>query len=172
MYNVGDIVDSEKERNERLSRKTDGKYASGIFWLVVDDHVSLSWRRDADSPVNPEDELMKTLRVGGDDVFNHVKDHNLIPNIKNAENSARGYNSRYLNTERSSKEWFRIRYNEGYTSNFLETGSNTPVRVKAITVPFDELAEECGNYSEYKMKCELKGVKPSLSEQDFVVYKY
>jgi hypothetical protein len=173
MYKIGDIVDSEKERNERLSRKSNGRFASGVFWIVVDDHVGLSWNKsNEDTPDNPEDELMSIPRICGDIVFDHIKDYNLVPNPCNAENSAKGYNLRYLQTNKATKEWFRIRHKEGYLSNFLETGSNTPVRVKAITIPYDALAEQCKNYSEYKMKCGLKGIEPSLSEEDFLIYKY
>lgn len=179
------VVDSEDARTRRLSMTSDGKFASGTFWIVVDDTVRISRKTkgddgDAGEPAPTIDELLSHERCDGDQVDLELKnrqsniiDLNLRRKKTEADNSARGLSQRYGCGIRKTN-WNKIRkFEYDYRGTVgLETGSYAPLRVKVITVPEDKLADSCENYTEYTMKCELKGVKPPLGETEFKIYKY
>ena len=182
---IDQVVDSEDARTRRLSMTSDGKFASGTFWIVVDDTVCISRRTRGDNgdvgkPAPTIDELLSHNRYDGDHVDFELKnrqsniiDLNLHWKKTEADNSARGLSQRYGSGIKKTN-WNKIRkFEYDYSGTVgLETGSYAPLRVKVITVPEDKLAESCENYAEYVMKCELRGIKPPLGETEFKIYKY
>ena len=179
------VVDSEDARTHRLSMTSDGKFASGTFWMVVDDTVCIQRRTKVEdgNPSEPPptiDELLSLQRCNGDQVDFELK--NRQSNILNLDlcwnRNEANCSARWLNTRCGhgikKNNWNKIRkyeYDHSGTVG-LEIGSFAPLRVKVIAVPEDRLAESCENYAEYVMKCELKDIKPPLGETEFKIYKY
>lgn len=173
---VGEVIDTVESATNRIVMRSDGKFASKEFWVVVNDLVGVETKTDSDI-YERLDKLMGAPRVNGDNMFDKLKDSEL-KSQQSAKNSARGYGTRYAHGPKPLKNWNRIRnienysYHNGEEYSFSETGGFMPIRVKAIALPESPLANQCNSYSEYKMKCELMGLKEYMSERDFTVYKY
>ena len=179
------VVDSEDARTRRLSMTSGGKYASGIYWIAVDDVVTMQRHvrtgdGDCAEPPPTVEELLSLKRCDGDQVDFEMKnkqskilDLSLHKTKLEADRGARGLNQKYGNGI-NKNNWNKIR-KWGYPGigvMGMEIGSHAPLRVKVIAVPEDELAESCENYAEYAMKCDLRGIKPPLGETEFKIYKY
>ena len=175
-YEVGQVIDTEADRNQRLTHKSDGSFPAKDVFLVVDDHVSL-WFKDNTEPPTPR-AITECPRINGDNLFQSwdVEDR-IFASKKSAESSAIGYCSKYCGSAKSNKEWNKIReiaYSGGDRRILkgYETGNFTPLKAKLIVLPNDKLADECSSYAEYKMKCDLKNMKPPMDELQFSIYKY
>lgn len=175
-YEVGQVIDTEADRNQRLTYKSDGSFPSKDVFLVVDDHVS-HWFKDNTETPTPS-AITKRPRLNGDNLFNscHVENR-IFASKTSARASAISYCSNYCGSARSNKEWNKIReivYSRGDRRILkgYETGNFTPLKAKLIVLPNDNLADECSSYAEYKMKCDLKNMKPPMDELQFSIYKY
>lgn len=177
-YEVGQEIDTEADRNQRLTHKSDGNFPTKDMFLVVDDHVSL-WFKDNTATPTPS-AITKRPRINGDNLFHscNVEDR-LFTSKESAESTAIGYYSSYCISDSSNEEWNKIR--EIVSSSLTigggrrigyETGGFTPLKAKLIVLPNDKLADECSSYAEYKMKCDLKNMKPPMDELQFSIYKY
>lgn len=169
--NIGDVVDSEKSRIDRLVHTSDGKFASTIRWCKVNDMVTYHSKDPDETPDAAVGKLLSEQRVDGDTLFESLHDCMFVDE-RTAVNSTRGYD-RHAYTEHTTKEWNKVRSTKGWESTVCyETGSSVPVRTKIIALPDDALADECSTYEEYSMKNKLAGNGKFMSERDFTVYKY
>ena len=107
-YEVGQVIDTEADRNQRLTYKSDGSFPVKDVFLVVDDHVSLWFKDNTETPTPSE--IIKYPRINGDNLFNScdVEDR-IFASKTSAKASAIGYCSRYCRSANSNKEWNKIR---------------------------------------------------------------
>ena len=158
--NIGDVVDSEKSRIDRLVHTSDGKFASTIRWCNVNDIITY-YSKDLDETLDAAvDKLLSMPRGNGDTLFTNLRDSEFVD-----ERTA-------ACAEQPTKDWNKVRSIKLSKSTVYQTGSFVPIRVKVVALPDDALADECSMYEEYSMKNKLAGNDKFMSERDFTVYKY
>lgn len=174
----GSEIETEKERMERLLRRSDGKFAACDRWVVINDHVNIhryigenGIDGNQENPFTEDDvRLASNDRPTAENLFERMKDDTIKDTNKSAINSAKGYNTRYGGDSKNPRT---IKFARKYCSWIGCIGEHLPVKVKMIALPEDKLADSCKSWGEYLMKSELKQEKRILkTKEEFDLYKY